>query len=519
MTLSPPTPRPSLRAWLSDRCHVRAFTDYKVAVQHENAYQGEDVILTAFRRENASLRSRLEDMSRKLREARESWGGRERDANTPPLRQPTGFSDDDDDEHEQDGMKMLPPTVTTRSGRRFCPYKSSAFPLLQSKVTSFVQNKKISIVITVLIQVAIAVAILINKTKTGKQSQIIMDQGENGNFSSVVHPTTSPNLSELSNMSLTYLPDKLNEITCRDFIPRTKDDALEMEKYINELHFENVKSYVMFLGTARSGHSWIGSCLDAAPDSMIANEFDAWESFVGTNYTTRQDLFADLARNSYLCGKYGRMQVYNYSIPGMWQGKLRYNRQWVVGDKKGGGSTKLLARLFGNQPWLNDEMAKAQKTFFVNFVNFVKVPSKFIIVLRNPFNIISTGSRYKHKKLVNYLPKVPNEKMYELLNLTLQDLWARGNLGELDQWHVVTMESFANNTKYEMKALCKFVGITCPAALINAIDNQTHHIVHDTFNLVLWTKPQIEHINSFISKYLNKFYIPLNSSNIVNILP
>eukprot|EP00588_Corethron_pennatum_P008945 CAMPEP_0194276742 /NCGR_PEP_ID=MMETSP0169-20130528/9247_1 /TAXON_ID=218684 /ORGANISM="Corethron pennatum, Strain L29A3" /LENGTH=325 /DNA_ID=CAMNT_0039020523 /DNA_START=564 /DNA_END=1541 /DNA_ORIENTATION=+ len=322
-------------------------------------------------------------------------------------------------------------------------------------------------------------------------------------------------------MSLTYLSDKINGNSsngnsCRDFIPQTKHDALEMEKYINGLNFEKVKSYVMFLGTPRSGHSWIGSCLDAAPDSMIANEFDAWKSFVENNYTARQDFFADLSKNSYLCGKYGRMQVYNYTIPGMWQGKLRYNRQWVVGDKKGGGSTKLLARLFGNQPWLNDEMATAQKTFFANFVNFVKVPSKFIIVLRNPFNTIATCSRYKDKQLRNYLPKVSNKKMYDILNETLQDFWAKDNFGELDQWHVVTMESFANNTKYEMRALCKFVGITCPPALVNAIDNQTYHIVHDTFNLVSWTKPQIEHINLFISKYLSRFYIPLNSANIAN---
>jgi len=39
--------------------------------------------------------------------------------------------------------------------------------------------------------------------------------------------------------------------------------------------FDKVRTYVMFVGYPRSGHSLIGSLLDAHPNVVIAHEMDA----------------------------------------------------------------------------------------------------------------------------------------------------------------------------------------------------------------------------------------------------
>lgn len=63
-----------------------------------------------------------------------------------------------------------------------------------------------------------------------------------------------------------------------------------MSDVLTASHFEEVEAYCMFLGYARSGHSLLGSLLDAHPDVVIAHELDALR---------------------YLRGAFGRAQVYS----------------------------------------------------------------------------------------------------------------------------------------------------------------------------------------------------------------
>ena len=104
---------------------------------------------------------------------------------------------------------------------------------------------------------------------------------------------------------------------------------------------------------------------------------------------TQNMLFKGLAKNSFLCGKYGRFQEYNYSIPGLWQGKLGDGKTIeVIGDKKGGSTMGILSS-FG-KPWEDKHDREAQEKFLQDFREFVKVPLRVVIVLRNPFDIIAT---------------------------------------------------------------------------------------------------------------------------------
>ena len=290
---------------------------------------------------------------------------------------------------------------------------------------------------------------------------------------------------------------------CTNFKPRSGHDAEEMHNFVDNLNFEDVQRYVMFLSFARAGHSWIGSVLDAAPNALVANEYDTISTFMKNRRNMTQDmLFKELAKNSFLCGKYGRIQVYNYSIPGLWQGKLGDGKTIeVIGDKKG-GITMVLLSSFG-KPWKDKHAAEALEKFLQDFRDFVKVPLRVVIVLRNPFDIIATQHLRSGRKRIDSIL---------LLNRYERIMWVSENLFEPKEVHVMTMESFASDTERELKLLCEFVGIQCPSNMIQKVNNLTHHTPHSTYGLVEWRKDQVMEINRFIVTYLSTYgYRPMYS--------
>ena len=182
--------------------------------------------------------------------------------------------------------------------------------------------------------------------------------------------------------------------SCRGFKPRSDKDEKEMENFVDDFNFADVQRYVMFISFPRAGHSWIGSVLDDAPNVLVANEYGTINRFLigkmKKYLMTKDSLFKGLAKNSFLCGKYGRIQVYDYSIPGLWQGKLGDGQKMdVIGDKKGGNVGKVLSS-FG-KPWEDVSAAEALRKFMQGFRDVVKVPLRVVIVLRNPFNLIATA--------------------------------------------------------------------------------------------------------------------------------
>lgn len=135
---------------------------------------------------------------------------------------------------------------------------------------------------------------------------------------------------------------------------------------------KDIRAFCLFLGYPRSGHSLVGSLLDAHPNTIIANELDVLR-FVSAGFS-RDQLFYLLLRNSELYLRRGRTQTgYKYDVPNQWQG--RTNQLLVLGDKKGGMTTQRLSK----NPLLLEEIR-----------TLLRVPIKFIHVVRNPFDNITT---------------------------------------------------------------------------------------------------------------------------------
>jgi len=305
--------------------------------------------------------------------------------------------------------------------------------------------------------------------------------------------------------------------SCSKDEPRDVIEKNEMKAYINDISnnkkFDSVQRYTMFFANGRSGHSWTGAILDASPNAMVANQKHALELY--DKGAGREEIYTALAYNSYLCGKHGWLQVYNYTIPGLWQGKVDdYNQLQVIGDKRGGNTLDFILELmerklkhsskfdfiFGNY---NDLPERKIKKYLQGFLDTIQNEPRFVVVLRHPANVITTLAFRNSRHTFDSAFDLALSRYRALF-------WAMENIGKPNQWHVLRTEDFATDTEGELLNLCNFVGISCPTIMIEKVIQQTHHEVHDTWKSINWKQSDMAILNKFVTNYMSDYYNPIN---------
>ena len=100
---------------------------------------------------------------------------------------------------------------------------------------------------------------------------------------------------------------------------------------INERFFSDLEAIILFIGYSRSGHSLVGSLLDAHPEILISHELHFMKHLLSG--VTANNIAESIVINSAIFNKNGREYTgYDYSIDGQYQGKVKRLR--VLGDKK-----------------------------------------------------------------------------------------------------------------------------------------------------------------------------------------
>ncbi len=204
--------------------------------------------------------------------------------------------------------------------------------------------------------------------------------------------------------------------------------------------FGQIETYCMFVGYARSGHSLVGSLLDAHPDIVIAHELDAL-GFIQNGFS-RSQLYALILNNSRAISASGREQTgYTYEVPGQWQGRFRTLQ--VIGDKRGHMSTARLQR----RPELIDRLERV-----------VRDPVRLIHVVRNPFDNISTIAKRRGTTL-----EYAAERYFSLAE-TVSTLRRRlGSERMMDLRH----ESLIEDPRGALKQLCGFLNVAADDAYLD----------------------------------------------------
>ena len=201
----------------------------------------------------------------------------------------------------------------------------------------------------------------------------------------------------------------------------------------NAEYFRSIQTYCMFVGYPRTGHSLIGSLLDAHPRIVIAHELDALKLFQ-LGFSRRQ-VFHLLLENSKKMAATGRNHSgYSYEVPDQWQG--RFEQLQVLGDKKGATS----AMRFYLSPRLLE---------FVR--NKIGDHLKFVHVIRNPYDVLATMTRRSPRKTLDTHIDVFFQLCSSIERLKKEI--------EPAQIHDVRLESFIENPKPHLQDLCSFLGV------------------------------------------------------------
>ena len=239
-------------------------------------------------------------------------------------------------------------------------------------------------------------------------------------------------------------------------------------------HFESVETYCMFVGYPKSGHSLFGSLLDAHPEAIIAHEQDALR-YLRAGFG-RPQLLHLLLENSRRYAEAGRdWNVYSYTVPGQWQGRFRKLR--VIGDKKGALSTLRLDKDPGLQQRLRET---------------VGVPVKYVHVVRNPYDNISTmlrdgvfdwrtngHGRDLRRSIGDYFSLCEAMRRFE----------GRTDASDIFE---VRHEEIVEDPERALRRLCAFLGLDAPEDYLRDCTGMVFRAPSRSRNKVEWSAEDIE---------------------------
>jgi len=244
--------------------------------------------------------------------------------------------------------------------------------------------------------------------------------------------------------------------------------------------FDELERFCLFVGYARSGHTLVGSMLNAHPEVVIAHELDA-VSYVRHHFT-RNQIFGLLMERDRTFGSMGWTWAgYDYGVSGQHQG--RHERLRVLGDKRGNATALQIAQW----PELLDRTRRV-----------VKVPIRVIHVTRNPFDNIATAAR-KHEfppRRVSVLSQATAwyERSCASVAKVLRLLDASESVD-------IRYETFVEEPADSLAEVCRFVGIEPDATYLDACAGQVWPSVNKPRHTVDWSAGERRDIDRLIERY------------------
>lgn len=242
-----------------------------------------------------------------------------------------------------------------------------------------------------------------------------------------------------------------------------------------------VERFCLFVGYPRSGHSLVGSLIDAHRHAIIAHELDALR-YIQFGFS-REQLFWLILDNSERFTRQGRSWTgYSYAVPNQWQG--RTERLRVIGDKRGGDTSRRLARRF-------DLLRRLQDT--------VRVPLRVIHVVRNPFdNLAAMVARGDAASLEIAL------QQYDLMShVAIQVRDAIGQANFMTIW----LDDLTASPVSILSELCAFLDLDAPDDYLNACAALVFKQPQSARQRVSWQPQHLSQVAELIRRYdfLNRY--------------
>jgi hypothetical protein len=243
---------------------------------------------------------------------------------------------------------------------------------------------------------------------------------------------------------------------------------------------EGVRTYVLFVGHARSGHSVIGALLDAHRQIVISDELDALR-YVRAGFTRAQLLYGSVDKARRQAANLRRKQgrggtTYSYHVPDGWQGRAEYLR--VVGDSQAGWTTRRLAADEGLLPRVRQRMAPSDV--------------RFVHVVRNPYDNIATmmlrGGRTFDSAFGQYAANC------EAIGPLAQRIGS-------EHLHRVRHEALVADPRRTLAELCRFLGVEADDAYLDAASARVYRSPARSRSEVDWGPEEDRRVRDLIGRF------------------
>ena len=291
--------------------------------------------------------------------------------------------------------------------------------------------------------------------------------------------------------------------------------------FLPPLVLDRIKSFVFFVGHARSGHSIVGAILDSHPHIVISHEEDLFHKLVDEykNYNKSQ-VFNTLWHNSYTSARDGlrthtgtaKKKGYTLAIDGLYQGTYQSYID-VIGDKRGGFTADMMAKNFSI--W---------ESVFLKLKSTISLPMKVVRVIRNPYDNIATivlikcrgsiGIQIKDIKESNKtfscnLPDLVDSEINEYFQLFkgIEDAKAKHNLDIIE----IHGQDLTANPKKAISEMCSFLQVTCDDNFLTVCSDKIFPTESKTRHKFKWKNEHISKIKENINRFSNLHRYDFNS--------
>ena len=215
----------------------------------------------------------------------------------------------------------------------------------------------------------------------------------------------------------------------------TQQEIEQITQTIQPEHLQNIETMVLFLGHAHSGHSVIGAIMDCHPEVSISNEANVAKLLLDhpLNKNQLESVLLYLSQNNAKSNSWHNTE-YKYKIDNSFQGQTEAPQ--VIGDKKGGGTTRVLMK----NPHLLDQL-----------LDMYGDRIKFINVRRNPIDVVAAYAYYWEETIgPQHVERfIENDQA----NLDLQKRIQTAN------WLTIDQAEFTQNPTQIMGSIFDFIGV------------------------------------------------------------
>ena len=289
------------------------------------------------------------------------------------------------------------------------------------------------------------------------------------------HHDSTHRVQRLSAISVAYFKNRKRDKIRYPVGKKTRRYLLSLWGSLkHKKSFDHVKTFCLFIGYPRSGHTLIGSLLDAHPNVILADELDALK-FIQAGFSERQVFYLSL-RNSQRSAAAGRTRTgYSYRVPNQWQGS--FTTLQMIGDKMGGYTA---LRLHQFPPLLD----RIRATFSVNI--------KFVHVMRNPYDVISTMSLRDNRPL--------HRSIDEFVALCTAVAHVRQRTPPADIYDL-RHEDFVSGPRVILRGLCDFFSLSCHDAYLAACEQIVFKSPHRSRYDVRWNRRLIDNVQQKLERF------------------